>query len=67
MKLIIGKEYKVKRVVDGMETPGGYYRVVKKDGGKILFEVLDKHHETAGGVFTMSADRFEKLIEDEDE
>ena len=43
---------------------GGYFRVFETDGGRVRFEVLDEHRETAGGVFTMEAAAFARLIED---
>lgn len=67
MKLIIGKEYKLKEVVDGTKTPGGYYKLVKRYAGKVVLEVFDKNHERTGGLFTMSIDRFKKTVEDDDQ
>lgn len=64
MKLIVGKEYKLKSVVDGTETPGGYWKVVKKYASKVVVEIFDKHHASTGRLFTTNIDRFKKMVED---
>ena len=66
MKLTIGKEYKLKEVVDGTKTPGGYYRLVKRYAGKVVLEVFDKTHTSTGSFFTMSIYRFRKLVENDE-
>ena len=43
-------------------APGGYYRIIEIDDGKIYFEVLDTHRASAGGEFVMDTAKFINLI-----
>ena len=67
MKIEAGREYKVRATVDGKATPGGSFRVIDVDGGKVRFEVLDEHRASAGGIFAMQEADFVKMIEEEEQ